>query len=226
MAIIFLRTLILFSILLLLMRLLGKRQMGELELSELMVSVLIADLAATPLQDIGIPLINGIVPILILFSCELVISGITMKSVRLRALIFGRPCMLIKDGRILQEQMRRCRFTIDELTEELRSREIDDISKVKYAVLETNGTLSTMLFPAETPATAGQLGIQCADRGYPYIVIDEGRVLSANLKLLGRDEKWLRNELKKRGVPSADGVYLMIVYESGKIFFAEKDRNE
>lgn len=220
------RTVILFATLLLLMRLLGKRQMGELELSELMVSVLIADLAATPLQDIGIPLLNGLVPIIILFACELIISGLTMRSVHFRAFICGKPCMLIKDGKVLQRQMRLCRFTVDELTEELRSKQIDDISKVKYAILETNGTLSTILLSSEAPVTAGQMGIQCSDSGYPYIIIDEGRILDKNLKLLGYDEKWLQNELRNRKVSDPSNVYLMIVYESGKIYFAEKDRDK
>ena len=117
MAILFFRTLIIFTMLLVLMRLLGKRQMGELELSELVVSVLVADLAAMPIQDIGIPLMNGIVPVLILFSCELIVSGLTVKSVRLRAVLCGRPCMLIRNGKIRQDDMRRCRFTVDELAE-------------------------------------------------------------------------------------------------------------
>ena len=112
MAIIFFRTLIIFSTLLLLMRILGKRQMGELEPSELVVSVLIADLASMPLQDIGIPLLNGLVPIVILFACELIIAGLTMRSVKLRAVICGKPCMLIKNGKIIQENMRVCRFTV------------------------------------------------------------------------------------------------------------------
>lgn len=223
MAIVFFRTLIIFSTLLLSMRILGKRQMGELELSELVVSVLIADLAAMPLQDIGIPLINGIVPIVILFACELIISGLTMRSVRIRAVICGKPCMLIKNGKILQENMRLCRFTVDELTEELRSKDISDISCVKYAVLETNGTLSTLLYSSKLPPTAEQLGVRADEPGYPYIVIDNGRVLGENLRLSGHDRRWLTHELSLRGVSGPESVYVMIAYDSGEVFFQERE---
>ena len=223
MAIVFFRTLIIFSALLLLMRILGKRQMGELELSELVVSVLIADLAAMPLQDIGIPLINGIVPIAILFACELIISGLTMRSVKIRSVICGKPCMLIKNGKILQENMRLCRFTVDELTEELRSKDVSDISCVKYAVLETNGTLNTVLFSSQLPPTAAQLGVRADELGYPYVVIEDGRVLGENLRLSGHDRRWLRHELSQRGVSGPESVYVMIAYDSGEVFFQARE---
>lgn len=223
MAILFFRTLIIFTMLLVLMRLLGKRQMGEMELSELVVSVLIADLAAMPIQDIGIPLINGIVPVLILFSCELIVSGLTVKSVRLRALLCGRPCMLIRNGKICQRDMRRCRFTVDELAEELRGLGITDISTVQYAVLETDGTLSAIPFPENQPVTPRQLGLAASGPGYPFTVIDEGRVITRNLELCGKNEVWLRRELARRGVPGPERVYLMIVYDSGEIYFAEME---
>ena len=223
MAIIFFRTLIIFSALLLFMRILGKRQMGELELSELVVSVLIADLAAMPLQDIGIPLINGIVPIAILFSCELIISGLTMRSVKIRAVICGKPCMLIKNGKIVQENMRLCRVTVDELNEELRGKDITDISCVKYAILETNGTLSTVLYSSQLPPTAEQLGVRTDELGYPYVVIEEGRVLGENLRLSGHDRHWLSRELNSRGVSGPESVYVMIAYDSGEVFFQERE---
>ncbi len=223
MAIVFFRTLIIFSTLLLLMRILGKRQMGELELSELVVSVLIADLAAMPLQDIGIPLLNGLVPIVILFSCELIISGLTMRSVKIRAVICGKPCVLIKNGKILQDNMRMCRFTVDELAEELRSKDINDIKTVKYAILETNGTLNTVLFSSQLPPTAEQLGVNAQDLGYPYIVIEDGRVLDENLRLSGHDRRWLEHELSLRGVSGPSSVYVMIAYDTGEIYFQEKE---
>lgn len=223
MAIVFFRTIIIFSTLLLLMRILGKRQMGELEPSELVVSVLIADLASMPLQDIGIPLLNGLVPIVILFSCELVISGVTMRSVKLRAVICGKPCMLIENGRIIQKNMRICRFTVDELTEELRSRDVSDISSVKYAVLETNGILNTVLYSSQMPPTAQQLGVRTAELGYPYIVIEEGRVLSENLRLSGHDDRWLEHELRQRGASGPESVYVMIAYGTGEVYFQGRE---
>ena len=151
MAIIFIRTLIIYFALVLIMRLLGKRQLGEMELSEFVVAALIADLASHPLQDIGIPMINGLVPIVTLFCCEVLISGLAMKNIRLRALLFGKPSMLVEKGKIRQKEMKKNRFTTDELMEELRNQGYLDIGSVEYAVLETDGRLSVIPYPAEAP---------------------------------------------------------------------------
>lgn len=223
-AIVLFRTIILFVTLLTLMRMLGKRQMGELELSELVVSVLVADLASMPLQDIGIPLLNGLIPILVLFCCELIISDATLKSVKLRKLLCGKPCMLVRDGMIQQSEMKKCRFTVDELTEELRSKDIADISKVKYAVLETDGTFNAILQPGERPVTAAQMGVSEEDDGYAVLVVEEGRLISENLKLVGRNRAWLDKELHSRGVKSVGDVYALIVFSaSGKVYFQKRE---
>ena len=223
MAIVFVRTVIVFFSLLLLMRLLGKRQLGELELNELVVSVLVANLASLPLQDIGIPLLNGLLPTVILFCLELLISGATLKNVKLRRLIYGKPSILIENGVIRQAEMIKNRFTPDELTEELRAQNITDLSKVKYAILETDGTLNTVLFASETPVTAARLGLEVADEPLPCIVINDGRVMSENLRQCGRDERWLNAELKRRGVSRAQEVYLMTLSKSGSVYFAERE---
>lgn len=219
MAVVFSRTIIMFLVLMVLMRIMGKRQLGELQINELVVSVLTADLAAIPMQDIGIPLINGIVPIVVLFACELIISDLGMRSIRFRSLVCGKPCLLIKNGKILQRHMRRCRFTIDDLAEELRSKSITDISRVQFAILETDGTLSTVLYPTETPVTPSQMGLEVQPLGFPYTIIDSGRVLSNNLKLSGHNEAWLQKQLAAHGVQSARSVYALIVFESGKVYF-------
>lgn len=224
MAIVFFRTMIIFLSLLVAMRLMGKRQLGELELSELVVAVLISNVAAHPLQDIGIPLMNGVLPIIILLCCELIISGIIIKSVKFRQLVCGKPSIIIADGTINQKEMRQNRFTLDELFEELRNQGILDVSTVKYAVLETDGKLNIVLYPAEQPVTAGQMGIQTEDTGYPMIIINNGRLLSHNLKLAGRDENWLEKELKRRNIRRVNDVYLMTLNSSGQIYFLEAEQ--
>lgn len=221
-AIVIIRTLIIYFALVLSMRVMGKRQLGELELPELIVAVLIADLAAHPLQDIGIPLMNGLIPILVLFCCEVLIAGLTMKNVKLRALLYGRPCFLVKKGVIDQNEMRRNRFTLDELTEELRSQNIMDISKIEYAVLETNGTLSTTLFPAERPASARDVNAQTTDNGYPVIIINDGKLIPSNLKVMGRDEGWVAKVLAEHGAAGAEDVYLLMLDDAGNIYYAAK----
>lgn len=223
MAIVLVRTLIIYFALLLAMRLLGKRQLGEMELSEFVVAALIADLASHPLQDMGIPLINGLIPILVLFCCEVLIAGLSLKSIRLRSLIFGKPSLLIVKGRILQREMLKNRFTLDELMQELRAQGVSDLNNVAYGILETNGKLSLILSPASMPVTAGQMQVKLEDPGYPSIVISDGRVLEANLRHLGYDRVWLDRQLKAHGVRSPRQVFLMTASTGGTVYFAVRE---
>jgi uncharacterized membrane protein YcaP (DUF421 family) len=141
------RTILLYLILMVGLRAMGKRQIGELEPIELVLTLLISDLASVPMQDFGIPLLNGVVPILTLLSLSMLLSWASMHSIRFRRLICGNPTTLIKDGILQQQAMRRNRFTLDELIEELRAQGVTDLKSVKYAVLETNGQLSVLLYP-------------------------------------------------------------------------------
>lgn len=218
MAIIMIRTVIVYFSLLLTMRLLGKRQLGEMELSEFVLAALIADLASLPLQDLGIPMINGLVPILTLFCCELLITGVCMKNIRLRTAFYGKPSLLIIRGRISQKEMHRNRFTPDELMQELRSQGIESFDAVSYAILETNGKLSIILRSEEQPVTPKQLNLNVCQSGYPHIIINEGRVLDKNLQLLGRSGNWLSNELKRRSIKDPKDVYLLTLSDQGEVF--------
>ena len=197
--------------------------MGELELSELVVSFLVADVASVPLQDPKLPLTYGLFPALVLFLCEYLMSWLTMRSVGLRKLICGKPCYLIIEGKILQKAMRESRFTVDELAEELRKSGITDISTVQYAVLETDGTLNVIPYPDQRPATLKDLNLTAEDDGYATILIEDGTLLEKNLKHCGHDIAWLKKELKHRGCDSIRQVYAMIYYDSGKIYFEEKE---
>ena len=223
MAIVFVRTLIIYFALVLIMRILGKRQLGEMELSEFVVAALIADLASHPLQDIGIPMINGLVPIVTLFCCEVLISGVAMKNIRLRALLFGKPSMLVEKGKIKQHEMKKNRFTTDELMEELRNQGYLDISAVEYAVLETDGRLSVIPYPSESPVKPSQLKIEAEDKGYPVVVISDGHVIESNLRLVGRDGNWLKKRLAALGVKDAEQIFLMTVNSAGQVYFAPKE---
>lgn len=223
MAIIFVRTVILYFAILISMRIMGKRQLGEMEISEFIVAALIADLAATPLQDIGIPLLNGLVPIIIMFCFEIIIAGLNMRSIKLRKLTYGRPEIIIRNGRIIREAMQKNRFTLDELMQELRAQGLTDTTQVEYAVLETNGQLSIILKSGDQPATASQMGVAGDDVSYAHIIINEGRILDNNLELLGRDRRWLSNELKRQNFRSADEVYILTLSESGRVFCQAKE---
>ena len=211
---------IIYAALILLFRLMGKRQLGDLELSELIVTVLISEVASTPITNPEEPLWVGIVPVTALLGMSLVISLIAVKSVKFRALISGKPALLIVHGRIDQTQMRKNRLTPDELTEALRNQGFLDLGSVEYAILETDGALNIISSPANRPVTAGQMGLETEDPGYPVMVINDGRVLTENLRILGKDENWLLKQVQAQGLSSPREVYLMTADMAGGIFLA------
>lgn len=219
----FVRTVIMFFLLIVSIRIMGKRQLGELEPLELVTAVLISNLASQPLQDTGTPLIYGIVPVLTLLCCQLIISGISVKSGRFRRLVSGKPSILIDNGVIVQREMKKCRLSVDELYVELRINGITDISTVRHAILETDGTLSVLPYAKFSAVTPEEMSLDAPDNGLPVTVISEGRIMSDNLKLLGHDEKWLRGQLKKRGTEDIRQVYVMTVDGAGKIYYAERE---
>lgn len=203
-----------------LMRLIGKRQLGELEPSELVVTILISEAAAQPVADPEASLTVSLVAVLTLMGMEYLMSLLSLKSVKFRAFLAGKPSLLVVHGRIDQSQMRRNRITPDELAEALRQNGITDLNAVEYAVLETSGQISVISTPEETAVTAGQMGIEAEDAGYAVIVINCGRVLKDNLRLLGRDENWLNAKLRANGLSTPQQVYMMTADMSGGIFLA------
>ena len=223
MVIAFLRTIILYIFIIAGIRLMGKRQVGELEPSELVLALLIADLAAVPMQDFGIPLLTGIVPIFTLLCLTMALSVLTMKSVRFRAMMCGRPSIIVENGRLHQGEMRKNRFTVDELMEELRMQGITDLTTVKYAILETNGQISVLTRAEERPVTAGQMGLRPKEGGLPVVIINDGRVLTHNLRGRGLDDAWLDKQLKAHHVRCSSDVFLLTVDEQNQVYLAEKE---
>ena len=200
----------------------GKRQVGELEPSELVVSLVIADLASVPMQDYGIPLLTGLIPIFVLLSLTMILSVLTMKNIRLRALLCGNPSIIIRSGKIDYLEMRRNRMTVDELLEDLRAKGVTDPSQVNYAVLETNGQLSVLPFAVQKPPTAQQLGLAPEEKELPLVLISDGRLLEKNLTMLGHGTRWLDKQLTSRGHKSPASVFLLLADSTGVIYFAEK----
>lgn len=224
MIIAFVRTIILYLLIIIGVRLMGKRQVGELEPSELVLALLIADLAAVPMQDFGIPLLSGIIPILTLLCITMIISVISMKSVTFRALICGRPSIIVENGVLHQQEMAKNRFTIDELMEELRMKGITNIATVKYAILETNGQISVLPFSAQNPPVRKDMNISTEETGLPLVIINDGRVLEHNLKLRGYDNNWLEKQLREHGVKKPEEVYLLTADETGTVYYAPKEK--
>ena len=210
------RTIILYLLIILGIRLMGKRQIGELEPSELVLSLIIADLAAVPMQDFGIPLIMGIIPILTLLCLSAILSVLTVKSIRFRALLCSRPSIVIQDGKILTREMVKNRFTVDELMEELRMAGVTDLSTVKYAVLETTGRISVLPYAEHQPVTVRDMGLK-------VIVVSDGRVLSHNLKTRNLSMRWVKEQMGSRGVQDIRQVFLMTVDEADNVYFVKKE---
>lgn len=226
MVIAFVRTIILYMLIIAGIRLMGKRQVGELEPSELVLALIIADLAAVPMQDFGIPLLSGIIPILTLLSITMIISVLSMKSVKFRVLLCGRPSIIVENGKLKQTEMKKNRFTVDELMEELRMKGVTDISTVKYAILETNGQISVLPFADQKPPSAKDMNLAPEEAGIPLVIINDGRVLEHNLRLRGYEEGWLEKQLKAHNVKRPDQVYLLTADELGRVYFSPKEEKK
>ena len=218
----FLRTLLLYIVLVLTVRLMGKRQIGEMEPAEFVVTMLIANLAAIPMQDTAIPLLSGLVPILVILGIELVLAVLTLRSIRLRQFFCGKPIILMENGKIIEKNLRSTRVNLDELTMHLREKDIFDLTTVKYAILESNGQLSTLLYSKNLPASAKDAGVHVPDTALPVTLISSGHLMRENLAVAGRDMAWLEDELKKRAC-SIQKVLLMTVDASGKIYLIRKE---
>lgn len=219
------RTILIYLVLMLFLRLLGKRQLGEMELSEFVVAALIANLAAHPLQEADQPMLPPLLAIVALSVLELLTAWLSLRSIRMRALLYGRPSLIIDHGKINQAEMRRNRFTPDELMQAMRSSGVLDINEVLYAVLETNGTLSVIPIAEAQPVTAGQMGVTAEEAGYPSVIISDGRVMDQNLQRLGFDRAWLNTRLQEQGQSGPERVFLMTADNNGNIFFCGKEKS-
>ena len=202
------------------MRIMGKRQLGELEPVELVVAVLVSDLAATPLQELGTPLAYGLVPVFTLLFCEVMVSAAVLKFRSVRKIVSGSPGVVIENGTLNRAVMKNNRYTIDEMMEHLRKSGIVDVSTVKSAILETDGTLSTILFDKDAPATPTQLGFTPPESEIPLVLISDGELVPYSVKKLGFDERFVEKQLQNKGYSSISEIFLMTADRSGKIFIA------
>ena len=218
----YLRTVILYLVLIAGMRLLGKRQIGQLEPSEFVLAMLIADLASIPMQDSGIPLMSGLVPIVTILSLELSLSGLTMVSVKFRRLLCGKPVILIENGRLIQQNLRKTRISLDELTAKLRLKDVLDLTAVQYAILETDGNLSVFPFPKDRPASAKEAGIRAKPQYLPVTIIEDGCLSRENLQKAGKDDRWLRSVLESHRTDRS-GTFLLTVEKGGKVNWVGKE---
>lgn len=211
------RTIILYLLIVLAMRIMGKRQLGELQPTELVVTLLLSDLAAVPMQDNGLPLLNGVLPILVLVSMELLISGLMLKLPRLSRLISGSPVPIIKDGHVDEKAMRQLRITVDDLVESLRQQDIFDLRQVQYAIAETNGHISAFCYPRFQSATVGDIRENVDDTGMPVVVISDGRLSDWGMTLCEMQHATLQSILRENDCRQED-VFLLTATKTGDYF--------
>ena len=215
------RTVLFHGILIVTVRLLGKRQIGQMEPSEFVVTMLLANLATIPMEEPDVPVTHGLVPIALVIAAELLMAFAMLRSIRLRRLLCGKPVILIENGRIVEENLRRTHVNLDELTMHLREQEIFDLTEVKFAILETNGQLSTLLFAKDRPASAKDAGIRASETELPVTLVSDGNLMRENLAVAKRDEKWVEKELQKRNC-SLSQTLLLTVDRKGNVYFVKK----
>lgn len=202
------RTIILYLFILITLRILGKRQLSEMQNSELVITLLISDIAVMPMQNTSQPLLSGIVPILILISLEIVFSVIMLKSGKFRRVVCGAPEMVIEDGKVMQDQMRKLRITTEDLCVQLRQQGVFSLNDVQYCIVETNGDISVLEKPSKRIPSAEEMGINIQDTGIEAVVINDSRYLSNSLKLCNVTKEWVDSVLKENDI-SINDVFIM-----------------
>jgi uncharacterized membrane protein YcaP (DUF421 family) len=217
-----LRTIILYSIVVLILRLMGKRQVGQLQPFELVIIIMISELAAIPSEELGTPLISGLVPVCVLSLLGITISLLSLKSEKARGFICGRPTILINKGHILEDELRRLRYNLSDLLEQLRSKNIASLADVEYAILETNGQLSVFPKAMKRPATPEDHNLQVPEENFAYTLIMDGRLQRKNFLDANVTEKWLLEELKKANIEDPKDVFIATLDTNGKIFVQAK----
>lgn len=227
MLVVFTRTLVLYIVVVIVMRIMGKRQIGQLQPFELVVAIMISELAAVPMQNTGIPLIYGIIPIATLLIAQMLLSLISLKSVKARAAICGRPSILIENGKINEKVLMKEMYTINDLLEQLRSKDISNIADVEFAILETNGQISVIPKSQKRPVTPQDMNLETSYEGLSLDLIIDGTVNYHNLQKANKDEKWLKDELRKFGIYKLDDAFFVSLDSDGNLYYQRKsDKQE
>lgn len=222
MLVVFIRTLILFGLVIVVMRVMGKRQVGQLQPFELVVVIMISELAAIPMANTGIPLIYGVVPIVTLLVVQVYLAYISLKSEKARGIICGTPSILVENGRILEKEMNKLRYNINDLLEQLRAKDFPNIADIEYAILETSGQLSVIPKSQKRPVNPEDLQLPTKYEGLPLTLVIDGQVIHKNLTKANLDERWLITELGKFGISRLDKVLFASLDTQGQLLFQPK----
>lgn len=216
------RTIILYILAIFSIRIMGKRQIGELQPSDLVVTLLISQIISIPIQDTDIPLVNTLIPIFLLVGFEILTSVFNMKSIKFRAFMQGHPIVIINDGNLNQKLLRELRFTIDDLLEALRQKDIFDISQVQYAIVETNGQISVLLKAENDTVTREDLKLSPEPQGFKCPVVIDGKIVTQDFKICNMNKEKIHKIAKKEKIEIKD-IMLMTVDAVGNHTIIRKD---
>ncbi|MBM6921904.1 DUF421 domain-containing protein [Phocea massiliensis] len=221
MLVVFFRALFLYFFITLGVRLMGKRQLGELQPAEFVIAILISNIASLPIEDTSIPMVIGIIPIFVLVACEVIVSGISLKSRRFRSIISGRPVVVIHDGVIDQEKLRTLRFSVDDLLASLRQQNVFDVSTVWYAIVETTGKVSVIQKYGESPVTSKELHLTGQNETPPDLIISDGKFIHSNEQTNAELHKKAEALLKNKHL-TVRQVFLMTGTKDGAFTIVKK----
>lgn len=218
---VFVRTIIIYILVLFVMRFMGKREIGQMQPFEFVIAIMIADLATTPMAEIGIPLLYGVIPILVLLMMHIIISVLNLKSIRIREVICGKPRILIYRGKIDEDAMIKENFTINELQERLRVNNINNLGDVEFAILETSGQISVVQKPGKRALRPEDFNIEAKYEGIAYDLVIDGKIMSDNLEKIDKDYNWLEKEIGKFNMKPEEAL-IAVLNGDGSIFCQKK----
>lgn len=216
------RAILLYIIIISAIRFMGKRQISDLQTSELVVTLLISDIAAIPMQNSGVPLLSGLIPMAILIVCEIILSNLMLKSSKFRKLICGKPSVIINDGKIDQSLMKKLRMSTEDLNEQLRQLDVFSITDVAFAIIETNGKMSVLKKPEKQQPDNGILGIAVPDTGIETIVISDGEYSDFSLSLCKLSRDWVDGILSAEKLNIKD-IFIMTANKNKEYHIIKKE---
>lgn len=224
MSTLFVRTLLVYFLMFVVLRLMGKRQINEMQPFDLAVTLLIANLASLPMGDTAIPLLYGIIPIVALFIVQRLVSFASLKSERLRKLVCGSPLVIVSHGVVCETAMKSANYSLSDLYEQLRLKDVFTLSDVDYAILETNGSLSVMLKSEKQQPTIEDIGLRAELSAPSVILVTDGKVHKHALRASGIDETTLNEALKRIGAGSAEKCFYAALDADGSLHAQPKEK--
>lgn len=225
MTVTFIRALIIYFFVITAVRLMGKRQVGELKPHELVITILLSAIAVIPLEENSMPLANCLVPIMLFISLEILVAALSMKSLKFRNLIQGRPIFIIRKGKLDQKKLRELRFTVDDIVDALRQKDIFDLSEVEDAIIETNGSISVLPKAENKPLTPADVGISVEEKGMPIAIVMDGKPVNEyfNECKIKDSEIELILQTQNRDVKK---IMLLTIDDSGNTYLIDKENTK